>query len=288
MHLAYGKCMAKFMAFCTLFVCDSLYLFSNILYTSTFLLEIVLNSISFVHTSNTLRTIFVWVRVKQLNYYDIRWTDWYFRELIQLVLVVVILVDVVSSAIVVDDDIVHSVDVSMAILVVWSIDPIKSSHWFSGWWFKWKFGRFSLSHTGDNDELVDADFDDDNDDEFGEQSIDDETQDRLWDIRRAVNTSSSSESVLDADADGTGSNLPASRKFCSNSNSCPIKFKFGEIIGRANFTNLYASISEIDLYRITYAMAMVALREMPAWQCNKTVDPLTRASSVSHENEENK
>lgn len=207
--------------------------------------------------------------------------------LIQLVLVVVILVDVVASAIVVDD-IVHSVDESMAIFVVCSIEPIKSSHWLSDWWFKWKFGRFSLSHTGDNDELVDADFDDDNEDEFGEQSIDDETQDLLWDIRRAVNTSSSSESVLDADAVGTGSSLPVSRKFCSNSNSCPIKFRFGDIIGRANFTNLYASISDIDLYRITYAMAMVALREMPAWQCNKTVDPLLRASSVSHENKENK
>lgn len=27
---------------------------------------------------------------------------------------------------------------------------------------------------------------------------------------------------------------------------------------------------------------MVALREMPAWQCNNTVDPFIRASSVNN------
>lgn len=141
---------------------------------------------------------------------------------------------------------------------------------------------------GDSVELVDGDFDEDNDDDVEEQSgneIRDFAEYLLW-INRAVNTSSSSSfsisesELFDADAGGNGSNLPAARKFCSNSNNWPIKLRFGEMIGRANFTNLYASSSDNDLYRITYAIAMVALREMPAWQCNKTVDPLSRASST--------
>lgn len=61
-------------------------------------------------------------------------------------------------------------------------------------------------------------------------------QDLLFDTKRAVKTSSSSESV--PEWDGNGSSLPAARKFCSSSNNCPMKFRFGEIIGRANFTNL--------------------------------------------------
>lgn len=79
---------------------------------------------------------------------------------------------------------------------------------------------------------------------------------------------------------GGGLNFPSAMRLCSNSNNWPMKFKFGEIMGRANLTNWYASRRESDLYRITYAMAIVADREMPAWQCNNTVDPLLRASSV--------
>lgn len=67
-----------------------------------------------------------------------------------------------------------------------------------------------------------------------------------------------------------------------------MKLRFGEIIGRANFTSLYASNSESDLYRITYAIAIVALREIPAWQCNKTVDPLIRASSAMEKTKKNR
>lgn len=119
---------------------------------------------------------------------------------------------------------------------------------------------YSRSSIGDNvDELVDGDFDDESDDEVDEQSIGNEIRDLaenlLW-IKRAVKTSSfssisESDSLFDADADGRGSSLPAARKFCSNSSNWPIKFRFGEMIGRANFTNLYASNSDSDLYRIT-------------------------------------
>lgn len=138
-------------------------------------------------------------------------------------------------------------------------------------------------------ELVDGDLDDDSDDDVDEQSNGNEMRDfaeyLLW-IKRAVKTSSSSSFSISeselfvADAGGNGSSFPAARKFCSSSSNWPIKLRFGEIIGRANFTSLYASNSESDLYRITYAIAIVALREIPAWQCNKTVDPLIRASSA--------
>lgn len=142
---------------------------------------------------------------------------------------------------------------------------------------------------GDSVELVDGDFDDETDDDVDEQSNGGELRDfaenLLW-INRAVKTSSSSSfsisesELFDADAAGSGASLPAARKFCSSSSNWPIKLRFGDMIGRANFTNLYASSSDSDLYRITYAIAMVALREMPAWQCNKTVDPFNRASSI--------
>lgn len=108
---------------------------------------------------------------------------------------------------------------------------------------------------GDIVELVDGDFDEDNDDDVDEQSIGNEIRDLaenlLW-INRAVKTSSSSsvsnsESLLGR----AGSNLPASRKFCSSSSNWPIKLRFGEMIGRANFTSLYASSNDNDLYRIT-------------------------------------
>lgn len=151
----------------------------------------------------------------------------------------------------------------------------------------------SRSSIGDRVELVDGDLDDDSDedsdDDVDEQSSGNEIRDfaeyLLW-INRAVNTSSSSSFSISeselfvADAGGNGSSFPVARRFCSSSSNCPIKLRFGEMIGRANFTNLYASSSESDLYRITYAIAIVALREMPAWQCNNTVDPLTRASST--------
>lgn len=58
---------------------------------------------------------------------------------------------------------------------------------------------------------------------------------------RAVNTSSSSisESELGAfDADGAGANFPVARRFVSNSSSWPMKLRFGEMMGRANFTIL--------------------------------------------------
>lgn len=44
---------------------------------------------------------------------------------------------------------------------------------------------------------------------------------------------------------------PAAFKVCSSSRSCPMKFKFGEIIGRFCFTTLYASNNESDWYFIT-------------------------------------
>ena len=43
-----------------------------------------------------------------------------------------------------------------------------------------------------------------------------------------------------------GFKAPLAFKLCSNSNNWPIKFKFGEIIGRFCFTRLYASKSESD------------------------------------------
>lgn len=115
----------------------------------------------------------------------------------------------------------------------------------------------SRSSIGESVELVDGDFDDDNDDDVDEQSNGKDIRDfadNLLCIKRAVNTSSSSISEsdeLDAEFGGSGSNWPAARKFCSNSSSCPIKFKFGDIIGRASLTNLYASSNDNDLYRIT-------------------------------------
>lgn len=114
---------------------------------------------------------------------------------------------------------------------------------------------YSRSSIGDNVELVDGDFDD----EVDEQSIGNEIRDfaenLLW-IKRAVKTSSfssmsESDSLFEADTDGKGWSLPAARKFCSSSSSWPMKFRFGEMIGRANFTSLYASNSDNDLYRIT-------------------------------------
>lgn len=56
----------------------------------------------------------------------------------------------------------------------------------------------------------------------------------------------------------------------SNSNSWPKKLKFGEMVGRLSFTYLYASSVVILRYFITYAIANVADREIPARQCTRT------------------
>lgn len=121
-----------------------------------------------------------------------------------------------------------------------------------------RFEQSTSSMIGDRFELVDDVFDDtddsgDNGDIGDRDEIDDEQPSRDDDVDilslRVVNTSSSSisESELGGfDAVGTGS-LPAARKLCSSSNSWPMKFKFGDIIGRASFTNLYASINDNDL-----------------------------------------
>jgi len=104
----------------------------------------------------------------------------------------------------------------------------------------------STSIIGDKFELVDDVFEDTDD----EQPSRDDDGDILSLHIRAVNTSSSSisESELGGfDTGGTGASLPAARKLCSNSSNWPMKFKFGDIIGRASLTNLYASISDSDL-----------------------------------------
>lgn len=69
------------------------------------------------------------------------------------------------------------------------------------------------------------------------------------------------------------------RKLSSSSKSCPMKFRFGDIIGRAALTILYASTNETCWYFIMYAIAIVALRDTPAWQCTNTFEPLFRAFS---------
>lgn len=69
-------------------------------------------------------------------------------------------------------------------------------------------------------------------------------------------------------------------RLCSSSNSCPMKFRFGDMIGRAALTILYASTMDTFRWRITYAMAMVGDREMPAWQCISTLPPDFRAPSA--------
>lgn len=70
-------------------------------------------------------------------------------------------------------------------------------------------------------------------------------------------------------------------KLCSNSNNCPMKFKFGDIMGRTAFTILYASIIDNCLYFIMYAIAIVALRDTPAWQWTKTLAPFFLAASAN-------
>lgn len=79
---------------------------------------------------------------------------------------------------------------------------------------------------------------------------------------------------------GAAATPPDALKPCSSSNNCPIKFRLGLMIGRAFFTSLYASTIDKPLCRIMYAMAIVALRDTPAWQCTNTLLPAFRASSV--------
>ncbi len=123
-----------------------------------------------------------------------------------------------------------------------------------------RFEQSTSSIIGDKFELVDDVFDDTDDNgdsgDIGDSDeIDDEQPSRdddgdIFSLQiRAVNTSSSSisESELGGfETGGTGS-LPAARKLCSSSSNWPMKFKFGDIIGRASLTNLYASISDSDL-----------------------------------------
>lgn len=125
-----------------------------------------------------------------------------------------------------------------------------------------RFEQSTSSIIGDRFELVEEVFDDiddtddngDNGDIGDSEDTDDEQPSRddgdIFSLNmRAVNTSSSSisESELGGfDTGGTG-NLPAARKLCSSSSSWPMKFKFGDIIGLASLTNLYASISDSDL-----------------------------------------
>lgn len=122
-----------------------------------------------------------------------------------------------------------------------------------------RFEQSTSSMIGDKFELVDDVFDDTDDNgdsgDIGDSDdIDDEQPSRddvdIFSLQiRAVNTSSSSisESELGGfDTGGTG-NLPAARKLCSSSSNWPMKFKFGDIIGLASLTNLYASISDNDL-----------------------------------------
>lgn len=103
------------------------------------------------------------------------------------------------------------------------------------------------SSIGDIVELVDADLDDDNDDDAEQPSF--AVDPYLFWINLAVKTSSSSSDseLFDAETANGCFNLPSSRNFCSNSSNCPMKFKFGEMIGRANLTMLYASSRLIDL-----------------------------------------
>lgn len=126
-----------------------------------------------------------------------------------------------------------------------------------------RFEQSTSSMMGDKFELVDDVFDDTDDsgdsgdigDEIDDEqpsrdnNDDDDDADILSLQLRAVNTSSSSISeseLVGFEAVGTGS-LPAARKLCSSSSSWPMKFRFGDIIGRASFTNLYASINDSDL-----------------------------------------
>ncbi len=51
---------------------------------------------------------------------------------------------------------------------------------------------------------------------------------------------------------------------CSNSKSCPIKFRFGEIMDRRDLTKRYASIIDMGKFFIKYATAMVGDRDTPA------------------------
>lgn len=118
-------------------------------------------------------------------------------------------------------------------------------------------GVFDVDETGD--ERVDEDVDDD--DEHSPpllvqpssiapptvpltvvQVMVDAAPDGIAAVVGALNTSSSSsisESELCvAETGAIGGRMPAARRFCSSSSSCPIKFRFGEMMGRASLTIL--------------------------------------------------
>jgi len=62
-----------------------------------------------------------------------------------------------------------------------------------------------------------------------------------------------------------------------------MKFRFGAIIERFDFTNLNASsIVRVEFFMM-YEMAIVADLETPAWQCINTFPPELRASSARQE-----
>jgi len=53
-------------------------------------------------------------------------------------------------------------------------------------------------------------------------------------------------------------------RLCSSSRSCPMKLRFGEMMGRACFTCSYASAMDSPRKRMRYAMATAADLDTPA------------------------
>jgi hypothetical protein len=52
--------------------------------------------------------------------------------------------------------------------------------------------------------------------------------------------------------------------------SCRRKFAFGLTTGRFDRTRVYADATDMPRDLMRYEMAIVALREIPCWQCTKT------------------
>lgn len=70
----------------------------------------------------------------------------------------------------------------------------------------------------------------------------------------------------------------------SKFSNCPIKLKLGETIWRLFLTNSYASSIRKRREAIIYAIQMVALREIPAWQWTNTRPLSFFTSSVNKKN----
>jgi len=68
----------------------------------------------------------------------------------------------------------------------------------------------------------------------------------------------------------------------SNSLSCCMKLRFGEMTPRRDRTRSNASSSVILFLYMTYAIQTVAERLTPAWQCTSTLPSLSRALSETH------